>query len=362
MEKFCLAILLLVGLTSCIAPESVIRATVDASIAQTQGVVTEEDTGTSTVEAVPTVTPTLSPSEEDLVGSGVEISQVDHEGSDLVFYLYRGNGTAIEDKYVSVLTQKKDLSGNWVTDERIAYGYTDNSGKIGFNVPPGSYIIYSDLAGYNWGSAWDVTGQANVEVISEKTTQVILRLSRIYVGFIKADGTIYEDKTVAIYTQKEDIAGNPVTSNTANYGYTDNSGVVVFDLPAGHYIVSASFDGYNWGSAYDVMGQANVPLRAGEELHLTVKLGQIVVALRDNGGNPLTDKHVAVYYQTQDINGEPSYGNRVNDGLTGNTGSITFNLTPGIYSVYFDETHHYNIEVLEGKITLYDGIEQQIQE
>lgn len=362
MKQFCLAILLLVGLTSCIAPESVIRATVDASIAQTQGIIPRDDTTTSTIEAIPTVTPTLSPTEEDLVGSGVEISQDDHEGSDLVFYIYKGDGTAVEDKYVAVYTQKQDLSGNWVTDERVDRGYTDNSGKIEFDLTPGNYIIHTDLAGYNWGSSWDVPGQANIEVIPAKTTRVILRLGRIQVGFVRANGSVYKDKYVAIYTQKEDIAGNLVTSNRADRGYTDNSGVKIFNLPAGYYIVSADFDGYNWGSTYDVMGQANIPLRAGEEYHLTVNLGQIVVALRDNGGNPITNKYVAVYYQKQDINGDPSYGERVNRGYTDNTGSITFNLTPGLYSVYFDEVYHYNIEVLEGSITLTDGIDQQIQE
>ena len=64
----------------------------------------------------------------------------------------------IIDSIVDLYTQKQDLSGNWIIDQRIGHTKTDNAGSVIYNVDPGEYIVTADLDGYNWGDAHGTEG------------------------------------------------------------------------------------------------------------------------------------------------------------------------------------------------------------
>jgi hypothetical protein len=333
---------------------------------------TETRTATLAPSATPTFTPTATSTptqavaageyEQVPVGSGVEINLVDSATTELVVYLYKGDGTPITDKYVKVYTQKQDLSGKWVTDKSSGSGYTNNAGGITFKLDPGEYIVESDFNGYNWGTAGDVEGQASVPVQAGKQTQMVLRLGRISVGFVFGTDQVVTDKYVKIYTQELNISNQWVTRSSCGSGYTNNAGMITFNLTAGNYIIESDFDGYNWGNATNVEGMVNLPSKPGEETPLVVYLSRMVIELKDSSGNPITDGYVKVYYQNKDISGNPARGNSVTSGRTGSTGTITFNLTPGTYAFEYDGKMYYNVELQPGKITITDGKTQTINE
>jgi len=319
---------------------------------------------TATLTSVPTSTSTSAPTPglkgQVVPGSGVETKTLDSGPTGLIVYFYRGDGTPIEGKYVKVYTQKQDLSGNWVTDQSMGSSYTDNTGSAKFDLPAGQYIVTADFDGYNWGSASDVEGQASIPVEQGKQTRMILRLGRLKVGFVFADSTVNSGKYVKVHTQQLNISEQWVTMNTIVSGYTNNTGVVEFDLTAGNYIVQADFDGYNWGDAIDVEGETNIPLKPGEEYQLIIHLGRMIVALKDANGNPINGKYVAVAFQNEDISGNPTAGNNVFSLYTDNTGTVKFDLTPGSYAIKFDDKYYYNIKIEAGKITTTDGITMTI--
>jgi len=324
---------------------------------------TSPSTATATAEPTHTSTPTNTPTEQIApvgeeqvpLGSGVEVKTIENEPTSLVTYFLRGDGSAIEGKNIYLYSQKQDLSGNWITDNRLDYKRTDNAGSVTFNVEPGEYIVSADFDGYNWGSAHDVEGEANVKVESGKTTQLVLRLARIRVGFVFANGNMVNGKNVYIYTQQKDTANEWVTNYRVDYKRTDNSGEVIFDVAPGNYIIGCDFDGYNWGDAKDVEGKANIPLRPGEVQQIVQELGAIVVELKDSSGNPISGDNVYIYYQEADVNNNPTVGSRIDYNRTNNTGRVSFVVTPGVYAFHHDDTTYYNIEVLEGKTTVTDG-------
>jgi serine/threonine protein kinase len=333
-------------------PTSVPTQTVSATLADTS---TATPAPTSTATPAPTDTATTAVEGQVALGSGVEIKTLDKGPTGLIIYLYDGEGNPIQNQGVSIYTQQQDLSGNWVTKDRSGGGYTDNTGSVKIDLPAGQYIVKTDFAGYNWGSASDVSGQANVPVEDGKQTQLILRLARLKVGFVFADGSVVSNQGVGVYTQKQDISGHWVTKDRVGGGYTDNTGDVEVDLTAGNYLIKADFNGYNWGDAYDVNGESNVPLQPGQVQTIIVHLGRMIVALKDAGGNPVGNKGVGVHFQKKDVNGNPSSGDSVTSGYTDNTGSVSFDLTPGSYAITIDNNYYYNIQIEAGKITTTDG-------
>lgn len=306
----------------------------------------------TTVE--PTKTPLPGGAQEVLLGTGVKIETV--SGSGLIFRIRNGAGTPLSGKFVRVYSQKKDLSGNWVKDQEKGNGYTDNTGTIKLDkLASARYIVCLDINGYNWGTAGDCDGQADVPVDSGKATQLTLSLTRLTVGFLRADKTVMNGQFVRIYTQKKDLANNWVSDKDVASGYTDNSGAVSFDLAPGYYIVTSNLTGYNWGTAGDHEGMANVPLRSAQVYPLTVNLGQLVVGLLDGTGKPRNGVLVRVYTQKKDVSSNFVTDGEVDTEYTNNTGSATFNLTPGNYAIRVDNNYLFNIAVAGGNITTTDG-------
>lgn len=351
---------------------SEVTLTVQAAVApQTKQEASAKITQTSTATVEPTIAPaatiTLTPTStvtpvpqasnkfSVALGSGVEIEMKENASTGLTAYFYRADGSPIQNKYVQLYTQKQDLSGNWVTDQRIDYDDTDNTGAVSFSVAPGQYIIRADFIGYNWGSATDVNGQANIQVEAGKRTEMVMRLSRLLVGFMYADGSVYNGKYVQVYTQQLNISNQWVTKDRVDYGDTDNSGVVEFDLTPGNYIARADFLGYKWGDAVDVTGESNLPLEPGKEYRLIFQLGKLIVVVKDTNNQPVNNKYIQIYYQNEDINSNPTVGDRVDYANLDNTGTAAFDLTPGKYVVRYDDKYYYNIEVQSGKTTTNDG-------
>jgi serine/threonine protein kinase len=316
-------------------------------------------TRTATATATARPTETTSSNEEEVVplGSGVQIEMIENGTTGVVAYFLRGDGSAVENKYVYLYSQKQDLSGHWITDQRIERKTTDNAGSVTFDIGPGDYIVSADFDGYNWGDAHDVEGQANVSVESGKTTQLVLRLSSLEAGFVYADGNMVENRYVYLYTQQLDTSNQWVTDYRVDRKTTNNAGTVIFDVTPGNYIIACDFTGYNWGNAVDVMGEANLPLRSGQVFQLITQLGAVVFEAKDNSGNPIDGDYVYMYLQTYDINENPTAdGSHIDRETTDNTGRVWFVVTPGLYVVRHGDNYYYNVEVFEGQTTVTNGV------
>ena len=296
-----------------------------------------------------------------LVGTGVRVETVAYQGKGLVVRFMNGVGEPLVGSYVHIYNQKQDLAGKWVSDNEVARDSTDKTGQISFDVGPGSYIVAADFSGYNWGTAADRNGQASVTVEAGKTTQLTLTLARLTIGFLRGDGSVITNQYVQLFRQKQDLAGNWVAADQVSYGRTDNAGILFFDLTPGYYLVASDFAGYSWGNLPNPKGQSSVALQSGQENKLVVRIGQLQVGLKDNGGNPISNEYIQVCVQKQDVNGGVVPGDQVASGRTDNTGIFFADLAPGLYSIKIKDTWTNNIEIDAGKVTFTDGVQTQIK-
>ena len=311
-------------------------------------------------------TPTLSPAKlAELVGTGVKIETAAGGAQigqgRLVLIALNGLGAPIGDQFVTVHTEKQDLTGGWVVDQQVASGSTDPKGQVGFDLAPTSYIVSANWPGYNWGSATGGPGQAQVPVDPGQTTTVTVSLARLTVGFVRGDNTVITAQFVRVFTQKPDVTGQWVTDQQVASGSTDNGGVLAFDLPAGYYIVASDLRGYSWGSATDVDGAASVPLAPGAEDKLIVHLGQLQVGLVDAAGKPLSGQFVRVFKQQTDASGNPALADQADSGSTDNTGAVKFDLAPGNYAIQIGTRVTFDMKVQAAHVTVTDGVKQEVR-
>lgn len=72
---------------------------------------------------------------------------------------------------------------------------------------------------------------------------------------------------------------------------------------------------------------------------------------------------MTVYYQQNDVNGDPTAGDRVVYRSTDNTGAVAFGLTPGTYAVNVEDFGMlFNVGIVEGRITTTNGSEVRLVE
>ena len=150
----------------------------------------------------------------------------------------RGDGSVITGQYVAIFQQKIDLAGNWVADNQVYNGYTDNSGVLSVDLAPGYYIVASDLRGYNWGDASDRMGKASIAIQPGQENRLVVHIGQLQIGLKDFNGNPVKGQWVGIYKQKQDISGKPIQGDRVEDGYTDNTGIFIADLTPGEYAVN----------------------------------------------------------------------------------------------------------------------------
>ena len=142
------------------------------------------------------------------------------------------DGQPVAGRWVGVLYQKKDVSGNPARGDRFLSGRTDNTGAVSWDITAGTYVVdIGDIVGDPWGDPM------NRVVASGETTTIILSLGRVAVGLKDASGNPIQGKWVGMYLQKKDVSGNITKGDRFLSGRTDNTGVISWDVTAGRYIV-----------------------------------------------------------------------------------------------------------------------------
>lgn len=153
------------------------------------------------------------------------------------FVIIKADETPVEDVYAEIFTQQENASGQPVTDKRVWYGRTDNTGTFTKNLTPGNYSLVIDLRGYNWGNLADRYGQADIPIKKGETTTIVVNMGRLSFGITNTNGLPANNVYIEVYTQKKDVNGNPALDQKIWYGSTDESGVVTVGLTQGQYAV-----------------------------------------------------------------------------------------------------------------------------
>lgn len=299
----------------------------------------------------PTVAPTVKPTplpNEPL--SSLDVS-TESGGTGMRVNVLRGDGTPARDVYVQVFVQKQDLSGNPVPGDRVATGYTNDVGSILFDLTAGTYYVEINLTGYIYGTPFNHTVEAGTVRVLNVT------LGQLLVGVLDADGKAVQDRYVQVFVQKLDLGGNPVTGDRVATGYTDNTGATKFDLTAGDYRVEID------GLAGELYGEEfNHRVVSSETNKIIVRLGRLVIGLKDASGKPIEDRYVQVFLQKRDVSGNISQGERVSSGYTQNTGLLNLELTTGKYIVEVSDIGKLmDVPIESGRITYSDGASSELQ-
>jgi hypothetical protein len=259
----------------------------------------------------------------------------------------RVSGT-YEGQSVTVSTARKDVRGATVRGDFVASNSTDNTGSVIFNVPPGPYVVSSDLRGYNWGTATDVNGQPDVAVQVGFITTLRVRTGRLTFTAASVNRAI-TGQSVTITLQRKAANNTIVSGDFVASNSTDNTGKTSFDLVPGHYVVKSDFRGYNWGDLGDGDGKSDVDVQPGQEATVDLRPGQLQITVKDAAGHVADGASVTVYRQRKDASGKATTGDFVASNSTDNTGVIAFDLTAGTYAVAFNSRTTFNVVVEEGK-------------
>ena len=281
-------------------------------------------TWTPTRTAAPTPipgapTPTIAPEAFNAVAVAVRSS----DKTGLSVNIRFADGRPKRESWVGVHRQKTDISGNPIKGDRIAEGRTDDSGTVFFAVPPDSYALQlGDYAGYLWGNEYDY------QVTAGQTTVVSVILGRLQIEVVDADGRGLSGRWTGVHLQDTDIGGHPIKADRVGETRTANTGSAVYDLTPGMYAVAiGDIAGYPWGE------ELNYPVVPGQTITIRVQLGRLRIGVRNAEGRGLGGKWVGLYLQEKDLDGNPVRGDRILEGRTDDTGSLTWDVTAGNYAV-----------------------------
>jgi GH15 family glucan-1,4-alpha-glucosidase len=144
---------------------------------------------------------------------------------------------AISGQRVMVYTQVADVNGNMVSGERVADGYTDNTGTITFELTAGDYTVISNFSGYNWGDATGENGESGVAVEAGENTVVSVELGQVLAAVRSSEGNAARSVRVIATLQETDARGDAVPGDRVDDGYTDNTGIWKTDLTPGTYCI-----------------------------------------------------------------------------------------------------------------------------
>jgi hypothetical protein len=294
-------------------------------------------------------------SESD-IESGVDISQqVGGNGLKVVFLT--PDSQPWENVYVEVYEQIADTSGNPSRGSRVKSSSINRQGEIDFELQSGVYAVCpSENRGYGWTENDCIY---NIQVAANNLTIVKFQGGQIEFAIVDANGKPWENVYFEVYTQKQDVNGNPVTANRVWSGSTANTGIANVWLTPGLYAISLDLRGYNWGGLTDRRGEANIPVYKSNKTPLLIQMGQIIVGLTKSDGSPSANSYVEIYTQKNDVNNKSVTANRVWSGSTGNGGLAIIDLTQGLYAVKVGDNTLYDIPVDWGKITQTDGVSYQ---
>jgi len=242
--------------------------------------------------------------------------------SELSVLFRRADGTPL-DKYVRGYHQGSDVSGNPVPEGSYIFAkWTGDDGIVTVPLPPDTYILKLDVAGWPW-----TTQVANHIVAAGQRTNILFDMSLLTVGVRYADGSP-ADKFIQVYLQTTDVSGMPVEGDSVEDGWTGEDGLRTFEVTPGMYALKAS-----GVAGYDTWGRFDHDVPGGGNYTVILTLGRLSVETWAADGSLATDVYVQVYELAPDSRGISVLADSVENQRSDNTGKATFDLAPGLYGV-----------------------------
>lgn len=271
----------------------------------------------------------------------------------LVIGVRNADEQPLPQKWTAVYLQTNDVNGNPIKGDRIANARTDNTGSVVYHIVPGIYAVeIGDLLGELWGT------ETNHAVATGETTNVLVTMGRLTVGVKNANDEPLRGHWVGVYFQGEDVEGNPAKRERIVNNRTDDRGLVQWDITAGTYAIEiGDVYGELWGNEFEHT------VTSDEDTVVVLNLGRLSVGITDNNGNPAQNRWVTVYFQEQDVNGNPISGQRVFQNRTDNRGLVEWDMTAGSYVVEVQDVGTLlTVPIQAGKITKTNGITFEVIE
>ncbi len=253
-------------------------------------------------------------------------------------------GGAVSGQCVTVSRSATDVLGKPIKGDYVDSSCTDSSGTVRFDVSPSAYVLTSSLSGYNWGDLQGQQGQAGLAIGEQQLLLVRVRLGALTTTAASVDRA-RSGQCFTVRFQKRDVLGRFVSGDYVDSACTGNSGASTFNLTPGHYEVTSSFRGYNWGDLADASGAADVSVQAGQEGRVNLRPGRIQV-IAASGVWP------TVRTQKQDASGQPIGDAYVESGCADNSGSWYTDVVPGVYVVQVSGRTVANVTVAASQTTV----------
>jgi hypothetical protein len=160
----------------------------------------------------------------------------------------------------------KDITNKWtltntvlVDNTYVVSGKTNSNGIVESTLEPGNYAAYNKDMGTDWNQiygSWGVKAfyPNSTQLIQTilfpiqagKTTDIKVSLARLEIGIIDKNGNAVTGEGVEIFCQTKDVANNKIPTECGdgyNRTYTDNTGLVFFNLGSGVYVASLHIHG-----------------------------------------------------------------------------------------------------------------------
>jgi hypothetical protein len=152
----------------------------------------------------------------------------------LTLVLRRADGSLVTGQWVDVYRQLQDANGQPIYGEEVDSQWIDDVGIVRFDLTPGIYALKTAMDGYPWPEC-----QFGHVVQSGQVTERAYTLGQVEVVLRHPDGSVATGYWVDAYTQERDANGNPIRGEEARSIWAGDSGIALFDLTPGAYLLVA---------------------------------------------------------------------------------------------------------------------------
>lgn len=195
----------------------------------------------------------------------------------------------------------------------------------------------------------------NTDIGCGDTRTIEARLSSIQVIIRDKDKNALKNRAFELYTQKRDVAGNPVINETASKSLnTGDTGVKTLYVSPGAYIIKIPAIDNKF-----IYTNPDIQVSGLAKTEFDYTLSNVTVSIRDGQGKLLVNTLFNVYKQEKDADGKFIIGEIVSGYNTGSDGVIGIFLPTGNYALRFSGAggefyYLWNQQIIETKSYIID--------
>jgi hypothetical protein len=151
-----------------------------------------------------------------------------------IIVIRRADDSLITNSLIHISKQKLDANGKSIRDQEISYSRTQDTGEAVFGLTPGTYAInMDDVHGEDWGMLDNVLPPATQLTYN-------MRLGRINLESRDTNGNVISGYYARVCFQTKNVNGQAITGNCIQETRTDNTGLAIYDLSEGTYVMESN--------------------------------------------------------------------------------------------------------------------------